>query len=64
MKTILKWCAPAHVAGVPAELCHLPPRDLTVEQVEAAGYRIEQLLDTGLWEMVEEKDPQAGQSEE
>ncbi len=63
MKTILKWVAPAHIAGVPAELCHIPPRDLTVEQVEAAGYCVEQLLETGLWELVEEKEPQATSEE-
>ncbi len=60
-KVILKWIAPAHVAGVPAEICHVPPRDLTAEQIKAAGYEIEQLVATGLWELVKEIDPHANQ---
>ncbi len=58
MKPILKWIAPAHVAGVPSEIHRIPPRDLTAKMIAEAGYEIEQLLATGLCERIEDA-PQA-----
>ncbi len=50
---VLKWIAPEHVAGVPLELCHIPPRDATLAEIEQAGYSVEQLLASKLWQEVE-----------
>ncbi len=61
----LKWVAPDHVAGVPAEVHRIPPRDLTAEMIREAGYEVEQLLKTGLWELVQDEpqEPQAKSEE-